>query len=77
MPHCDLAAGAHITADRDYEPRRYVDDAELLERAAIYRDMARKALRTELSTEFAARAERYEIAAHALNREPRATQNTK
>ncbi|HKW52344.1 MAG TPA: hypothetical protein VJO12_01525 [Stellaceae bacterium] len=49
-----------------------MDDAELRERAAIYREMARKALRAELSTEFAARAERYEIAARALRREPRA-----
>jgi hypothetical protein len=47
-----------------------VDDAELLERAALYREMAKRALRAELSSEFTARAERYEIAARALKREP-------
>jgi hypothetical protein len=65
-----LALRAHIPPDRDHEPRRYVDDAELRERAALYREMARQALRAELSSEFAARAERYEIAAQALRREP-------
>jgi hypothetical protein len=47
-----------------------VDDAKLRERAALYRKMARQALRAELSSEFTARAERYEIAAQALKREP-------
>ena len=47
-----------------------MDDAELLERAALYREMAKQALRAELSSEFTARAERYEIAAQALRREP-------
>ncbi|HEX6842034.1 MAG TPA: hypothetical protein VF113_10905 [Stellaceae bacterium] len=47
-----------------------MDDAELLERAALYRAMAKQALRAELSREFIARAERYEVAAQALRREP-------
>jgi hypothetical protein len=64
-----LAARAHIPPDRDHEARRYVDDAELLERAALYRAMAKQALRAKLSSEFTARAERYEIAAQALRRE--------
>ena len=65
-----MAMRAQIPRVRDHEPRRYVDDAELLERAALYREMAKQALRAELSTEFTARAERYEIAAQALRREP-------
>jgi hypothetical protein len=69
VSHCALAARAHIPPDRDHEARRYVDDAELLERAALYRAMAKQALRAKLSSEFTARAERYEIAAQALRRE--------
>lgn len=45
-----------------------MDNAELLERAALYRAMAKQALRAELSSEFTARAERYEVAAQALRR---------
>ena len=56
--------------DSEQEARAIVDDAELLERAALYREMAKQALRAELSAEFTARAQRYEIAALALKREP-------
>ena len=69
LPHCGSATAAQIPSVSDYPVEGIVDDAELLKRAATYREMAKQALRAELSTEFTARAERYEIAAQALKRE--------
>ena len=40
-----------------------IDQAELLERAGIYRDMARNAFDPTLRLEFTDRAERYETVA--------------
>lgn len=43
-------------------------EAEILEWAAIYRDMARRTVAPELAAEFADRAARYELVALAVER---------
>jgi hypothetical protein len=45
-----------------------IREAELLERAVTYREMARAALNLKLRIEFNERAQRYEIAALAIKR---------
>lgn len=45
-----------------------IQEAEILERAHTYRDMASKSRDVKLRLEFSERAERYEIVAQAVKR---------
>jgi hypothetical protein len=75
-----LAANANVVAvDETSPPGSAVKGkahlstitTKLRQRAAIYRDMARKAFDPKLRLEFADRAERFETVARAMKRQPR------